>query len=280
MWAVPRPGFDAGETFMVCIGRIRDRALGLRLRAIRNEIEAAASDYVHLGERCELYLVEQRRLVGDVSSEELVRAYDGGLARLGHPARVIYDQIRLLPEGDRCPLCDQRNVATLDHFLPKRSYPIYAVIPVNLVGVCSDCNKKKSNLIPTDATDTLLHPYFDDVNDEQWLFARVVEEVPVALTFHVARVDAWDQIKRSRLSHQFSVLGLAELYASQAARETADIRQNLERHFNVGGSDAVRAELEYQRESRRLNRHNSWQAATYAALAESDWYCDGGFGPV
>ena len=280
MWVVRRPEVEAGETFMVCISRIKDRNLRDRLRAVRHEVEAAEGRYIDKGERNQLHMVERCQSIGEVSGDEFVRMYDGGLARIGHPGREIYDQIKLLPEGDRCPLCDQRNVSTLDHFLPKSVYPIYAVTPINLVGVCSDCNNKKSSIVPTNAEDTLLHPYFDDMSDHQWLFARVVEKVPVALTFHVANVGAWDERKSLRLIHQFSVLGLAELYASQAARETSDIRQNLTRHFSFGGASAVRTELEYQRESRRMNRLNSWQTATYGALAESDWYCNGGFAAV
>jgi hypothetical protein len=84
----------------------------------------------------------------------------------------------------------------------------------------------------------------------------------------------------ARIAYQFGLLGLANLYSSQAARETTDIRQNLQRHFDFGGVTAVRAELEFQWESRRANLINSWQTATYEALAESDWFCDGGFAEV
>ena len=51
----------------------------------------------------------------------------------------------------------------------------------------------------------------------------------------------------------------------------------LRQDFDNGGAAAVRVELEYQWESRQANRVNSWQTATYEALAESDWFCDGGF---
>ena len=40
---------------------------------------------------------------------------------------------------------------------------------------------------------------------------------------------------------------------------------------------AVAAHLERQCRSRRQGNLNSWRAALYDALAESDWYCDGGF---
>ena len=104
--------------------------------------------------------------------------------------------------------------------------------------------------------------------------------MPAALTFHVIGVDEWDDVLNARIVHQFDLLGLAGLYSSQAARETTDIRQNLQRHFDYDGAAAVRTELEYQWESRQENRVNSWQTATYEALAESDWFCDGGFAEI
>ena len=277
MWPVKRPKLDAGETFSICIKRVKDSGMRQRLMAIRPDIEAAEIDYIEKAENCKLYLIPRMEMVGAVPGGELVKTYDARMARNGQPGRLIYDQIKLLPEGNRCPLCDQRNVSTLDHFLPKTVYPVFAVTPTNLVGVCAECNRAKSALAPTNAAATLLHPYFDEVSNQQWLFARVEKMVPVAVTFHVISVDKWDDVLNARLAYQFKLLGLAELYSSQAAREVADIRQNLQQHFKDGGADAVRTELECQRQSRKANRVNSWQTATYMALTESDWFCEGGF---
>jgi hypothetical protein len=126
----------------------------------------------------------------------------------------------------------------------------------------------------------VLHPYFDDVTDQKWLAANIVERAPAALTFHVVEVAEWEEALNARIAHQFDLLELAKLYSSQAARETADIRKNLQRHYDFGGPNAVREELEYQYDSRQANQSNSWQTITYKALAESDWYCGGGFAQV
>jgi len=280
MWSVVRPELDAGKTFETCIERVRNPATRRCLTAIRPNIEVAATDYVEKAKAGELHLIQQTDAVGTVPGSEMVKTYDERMAKKGQPGRPIYDQIKLLPRGDRCPFCDHRNVSTLDHFLPKTRYPIFAVAPFNLVGACADCNRTKLDTAPTSAEDTVLHPYFDDVNDQQWLFARVVQTVPAAVTFHVIDVDKWDDVLNARIARQFNLLGLADLYSSQAARETTDIRRNLERHFEYGGAAVVRAELEYQWESRQQNRANSWQTATYEALAESDWFCDGGFSEI
>lgn len=280
MWSVQEPEFDAGETFMTCIERVRNRTMKLSLEAIRPEIEAAAVDYRQKAENTELHTIPQIDTIGAVPGSEMILTYNSRMAKKGQPGRHIYDQIKLLPDDDRCPFCDHRNVSTIDHVLPKQLYPFFAVTPINLVGCCSDCNKMKLDVAPTTASDTVLHPYFDDVVNEQWLAAEIVEGAPPAVTFHVVEVDNWDDILNERIAHQFDLLQLAKLYSSQAAREIVDIRHNLQRHYDSGGAAAVRTELEFQWRSRRANRINSWQTATYEALATSDWFCDGGFSSV
>jgi len=280
MLHVERPEMDAGEAFSICISRVKNSAMKRRLLAIRPNIEVAAADYIEKAENGGLHLVRPMNDIGEVHGSEMVKTYSGRMAKKNQPGRPIYDQIKLLPENDRCPFCDHRNISTVDHILPKTHYPIFAVTPVNLVGCCADCNKVKRDVVPTDAFDIVLHPYFDEVTDLRWLVAKVVEQAPVALTFHVIEVDEWDDVLNTRIGHHFNLLELANLYSSQAAREITDIRQNLQRHFDSGGPDTVRIELEHQWQSRQANRINSWQTATYRALAESDWFCDGGFAQI
>jgi len=269
---------DAGETFATCISRVQNPKMRRCLTEIRPNIVSAAADYVQRAENAELHLIHPLATIGAVPGNEMVKTYNGRMAKKEQPGRPIYDRIKLLPKNDRCPFCDHRNVSTLDHILPKQLYPFFAVTPVNLVGCCADCNKLKLAVAPTNAFDTILHPYFDDVTTHQWLAAQVIESAPAALTFHVAEVDEWDDALNARIAHQFELLGLADLYSSQAACETANIKANLQLHFDAGGAPAVRSELESQWASRQLNQLNSWQTATYGALANSDWFCDGGFG--
>lgn len=280
MWHVEKPEMEVGETFKTCISQMKDPVMKNRLIAILPNIEAAAIDYLEKAELGKLHLIKQLSVIGAVPGSEMIKTYDNRMAKKGQPGRPIYDRIKLLPENDRCPFCDHRNVSTVDHILPKTHYPIFAVTPVNLVGCCADCNKAKLDVVPTSASDVVLHPYFDGATDQQWLAADVVKQIPAALTFYVINVPEWSATLNARVANQFRLLGLASLYSAQAARETSDIRQNLQRHFDSGGPDAVQEELEYQWRSRRENRINSWQTATYQALAGSDWYCNEGFARV
>ena len=193
------------------------------------------------------------------------------------PGRQIYDQLMLLPEDERCPFCNHGMVSSLDHILPKSKYPIFAVTPINLVACCSYCNQQKKTVAPTDKEDSTIHPYFEHLEEFQWLGANVVEKVPAAIIFHTIKVNEWGDVLNARILHQFNLLELAKLYSRQAACEIASIRYNLNEYFKFGGFNAVRSELKRQWKSRKVEQINSWQTATYEALANSDWFCEKGF---
>ncbi len=209
----------------------------------------------------------------------MVALYDGRLASKAGPGRSIYSAIQLLPEDGRCPYCDHRDVSTLDHVLPKTLFPSLAVTPLNLVGSCKDCNKAKLAAAPTNSSDAVLHPYFEDISSKVWLRAKVVEQTICAVVFHVKAQSKWSDDLNERLRKQFETLGLARLYTQQAAREMSGIRRNLVRVYNAGGGGAaaVKRELKYQWESWSEESSNSWKSALYNALHKNAWFCDGGF---
>jgi hypothetical protein len=125
-----------------------------------------------------------------------------------------------------------------------------------------------------------LHPYFDNIEDDPWLCARVIETQPAALAFYVEAPENWPDTLKSRVRHHFTMMKLAPLYGTHAAVELANIEFYLSELFQHRGADGVREHLEEQALSRYQAQVNSWQTATYQALAESDWLCNGGFSNV
>src|SRR5690606_34072146 len=102
-----------------------------------------------------------------VSAEEMCSLY----ARMSRPkaaGRRYYNLIRSAPLHGQCPLCGHRQVATLDHYLPKSEFPAFAVLPLNLIPACRDCNSAKLARVVLSANEQTLHPYYDDVDGEQW----------------------------------------------------------------------------------------------------------------
>jgi HNH endonuclease len=278
MRSVERPQFGTEQTYTLCISKVQDDELRQRLVDVTADIVDAAEEYAGHAMDEELYLVPQTNgVAGLVTTEEMVAVYNYRMAGKGGPGRSIYDALKLLPNFGICPYCDHGLVSTLDHILPKISFPALAVTPDNLVGACKDCNKAKLASLPTCGEDAALHPYFDDISEELWLGAKVVESDVAAVVFHVVPVGAWSDILNARIKNHFRTLGLGPLYASQAAREISGQRKDMIRLFEARGENGVREELRYKSESWEEYGANCWQAAAFRALSESDWYCGGGF---
>ena len=276
MRKITLPTHMVRPTLNVCTSRIDDADFKARVESTADTLEAGETAYSAQANRQSLHILDGHDHVGLLTRDEMVSLYDDRLSKMGHPAREIYDSLRAAAKFNICPLCGQRQVASLDHYLPKSSHPLFAITPINLVPCCSDCNKAKLAEVAQDAASQTFHPYFDDFDDGIWLVARVVEENPPAVLFSVASPVDWDDIKRKRAKHHFSLLGLAELYGSNAAQELAQISGSLKELQETSSPNEVHTHLERQSSSRREGNRNSWQAAMYAALANSEWFWQGG----
>lgn len=276
MWPLSKPIDGAGDTFSICLDRIRDPALKTRLLGAKNAVVLAEELYNEKASINQLHTIASSTTVGAATKAEMVAIYDFRMAAKRSPGRHVYDRLKVVPH-DRCPYCAHRDVSTLDHFLDKAVHPALAVTPINLVPSCIECNKAKSGKLPTNASDALFHPYYDNFGNFIWLVGEVIQTSPAALVFSVAPVPEWSAEILARATHHFSTFGLGQLYSIQAARELSLIRRNLAVQHAAGGPDQVRAELLRQYRSRAAASPNSWQAAAYNALALSDWFCDGGF---
>jgi len=281
MWPLPQPTYTALDAYRLCVSAVGDHALRNRFESVEATIAADSDAFSAAAAATQLHTIPQQGSVDRIiTRDEMVELYDQRMARKGRPGRKIYDAILSAPPYARCPLCGLRTVSALDHHLPKSRYPSLAVAPLNLVPSCLACNKAKLDTAPTCCKDEAIHPYFDNVEAEAWLHADVVEEAPPALIFSVTVPPAWDDTLSARVGRQFSELGLATAYASHAAEEIVNIRQILQTLHSSGGADSVRVHLGATADSHAAARNNSWQIATYRALASCDWYCDGGFSTV
>ncbi len=214
---------------------------------------------------------------GVVTKQEMAVVYNSRMAQKRALGRSIYDKLLSSSPHARCPLCGQRTVSTLDHHLPMAHYPALVVAPDNLVPACMDCNKAKLDGIPQKGEEVTLHPYFDCIQDDRWLYANVKKVKPASLHFFVVPHKSWDYLTKLRVPRHFEVFKLAKLYAVQAAQELVNIRYYLSKLLDTAGPYGVRKHLNEMVVSREHVSKNSWQMATYEACANSDWFCRGGF---
>lgn len=276
MKRLPKPLQNAGITYSICISRVRNPILRQHLTNLCELVEIAAIDYDSKASNCELHAVLPSGQCGDVSAQELAKVYKNRMAKPTAPGRSIYEQLMIVPQG-RCPLCGQRDVSTLDHYLPESAFSLLVVTPVNLVPTCKDCNHKKLAAIPTSIKTQTIHPYYDDFDDATWIEACLIDGDPVCVTFSVVHPDGWDNTKYERAVHHFETFELADLYSDHASSELVEVKLRLSELYQLGGAYEIRTHLECTARSITHARKNSWRGALYQAAASSDWFCNGGF---
>ena len=275
MRSVNYSGIDAGETYEKCIGGLFNDELRNKLMEIKGRVEMAATDYVERAKNGCLHEVVNE--IDKVTGKQLMNVYEYGMRDTQSCGRAVYDMIRGLPADNLCPFCGHRKIVGLDHILPKSKYPVFSVVPHNLVGICGPCNQLKGDIAPTSRCNGVIHPYFEDIDKIQWLHAEVNEQHPAAVEFLVKPVECWSDALNERVANEFQMLKLEILYSDQAASEMSSIQRDLQEHFESGGASFVKRELHRMWRSVEIVQLNSWRTACYKALRDSEWYCSIGY---
>lgn len=239
------------------------------------ELEIA---YVECAATNTLHRLSSHNSVGGLSGEELKSLYTQHFARRGSLGRVVYDRIMAGALHQRCPLCGQGRVSTLDHHLPKKSFPGFAVTPANLIPACRDCNLGgKKGFVAASAAEETFHPYFDDFGTELWLEALLVKGAPLAVVFEVRAPASASGNQLQRVKAHFDVFQLGPAFASAASAHLTAMKRRLVSLASKGGADHVAVHLKEEADSYRAAAPNSWQVELYEKLAGDTWFCGGGF---
>ncbi|MBP1205785.1 hypothetical protein JOD97_003847 [Duganella sp. 1411] len=245
----------------------------------------AGSNYSAAGITGELYSFpvnnqpNEEIVIGRVRKDELKDMYSYYLVEKSKPGRSVYDLILSSAPNGICPLCGVGHAVTLDHFLPKAKFPIFSILPLNLIPACRDCNTGKLTAYAKTFGEQSLHPYFDHGKyiDDQWLFARVEQTVPASIRFFVAPPANWPDGDKERVLSHFMSLKLGERFSVLAAGELASINAMLKAYIVGIGPYAVREYLNACTMAELSLHKNSWKAAMFLALAGSNWFCQTGF---
>lgn len=278
MRTLAKPSLDPKTVYLTCVSRVQDEVLKEQLESISETIKTDAKNYNSKAELKKWYLIDESDGVDNiVSKDEMEKVYTNRMANKKSPGRHYYNEIKESSPFNICPLCAHRTVEQVDHYLPKSKFSSLVVVPNNLVPSCEKCNKIKLDDAPSNNSEQTLHPYYDDVTHQQWLFAEVLETSPASFRFFVKKVEEFDDNLNVRISYHFRTLELGVLYASQTGAFISDIQYRLVDLYEKGGLDEVRDYLKEEEKTRSRNNVNSWQRAMFQALYQSDWFCDGGF---
>ncbi|RDV05220.1 HNH endonuclease [Undibacter mobilis] len=278
MRKIAAPNIDVREFYLECARDTSDVEQRARLVATVDAIVSAADSYEQAGGTRRWF--ELPNSIQDVpaSDAELRGLYDRVMVRQGRVGRHVYNLI--FSSSGVCPMCGQGKVSTLDHYLPKSRYAQYSIFAKNLVPCCRDCNTEKRVLVAASAGDQAFHPYFDDVEGDQWLFANLGVGGAVSLSYFVEPPATWSVTLAERARSHFMHFRLDVLFSTFAATELSSLKYRLQKMFLIGGADSVRADLQLEAESARHANVNSWKTAMYDALRSNAAFCAGGFDAI
>ncbi|MCO5966039.1 HNH endonuclease [Sinorhizobium meliloti] len=280
MRQLSRPGHNPLEVFLRCVAEVTtDDERNLYIDN-RHEIEQSVIDFETATAATNWHTLPR---VGRGNPEVIIRGTltKGALVDLygkclvgGKKAREVYDELLVSSDG-KCPFCGGiGQVHTLDHYLPKSNFPIYSVLPANLVPCCRDCNSDKMSSFATTQGKQGLHPYLDGPKffSERWVVATVCRTDPITVEFSCSPPEAWPDVDKLRAKSHFDQYSLARRYGIQAGAELARVIDLRKKSLRI--LDPVQFSA-YLGENAQTDSYdvNGWNRTMYWALQRTLWFC-------
>jgi 5-methylcytosine-specific restriction endonuclease McrA len=169
-----------------------------------------------------------------------------------------------------CPGCGEEGTPnTLDHYLPKESYPHFAVTPANLAPMCDICQGFKG-VDTTDETGArmFIHPYFDDVAADQVLRLVIGRPLVAPEDFVIeADLDLPDGVI-ALIQRHISGLQIQRRYGHFFREEYIRLLR-LAQNSRQEGTD-IRVNLPMFKQFHQQRGRNAWPHLFYSAVLEDE----------
>lgn len=268
----------------------KNRFIKTRLLSIKSQLMDAEKDYQILAAKKILYKITEQDFINiptyfeldeiiprTIIAVDMERVYSNFLVDKPDSQKIgrkVYDSILSNTYYNLCPYCSHREVKTVDHFLPKSKFISFAITTVNLLPCCSDCNKEKLDNYNLIEDKMLIHPYFDDISEQDWLKCKINEnEWPITFSYEVSD-EITDSVLKLRINYQFMLLSLGRLYADNATREFNKRVKSLVKEHNSNPSNKALDFINDNIDSYLSDNANSWQTKMFEALKSSKWFIE------
>jgi hypothetical protein len=277
MGMLTKPTFSVAENIDSCVTRVVKANFGKHYASVRKKMITDEASYIIHGRTQKMHLFSSSP-ISEALGDKARALYDNRMVHKSGTGRANYAKLRMIT--DICPYCLERSSETLDHYLPKSSFPLLSITPANLIPSCETCNRKKLDDPVLKMEDQFVHPYFETLFGFIWLSAKVckdgAEERP-RVVFSVKTEPSVPTTLAMRIAKQFERLELSRLYSIQAGVEINSLRLSLEGIFRADGGAAVKSDLSRQEKQWSDSTEKVWKAVMFRALARSRWFCFGGF---
>lgn len=185
--------------------------------------------------------------------------------------------------GNRCPSCGGSRPVELDHHLPQKEYPEYALFPLNLAACCGECNKAKSSHVATSPSEAFLHPYLDQVPATHFITATLaVDDGIYRATYGYDATKVADPVLAARIGSQLERVDFGRPLVMETEEVLVEVAQQIENaiedEHGYANPASVRKYLIASAAGKERSHHvGFWQAVLLRALATDNSFCEGGY---
>lgn len=170
------------------------------------------------------------------SGDHLFARYRSGA---GTDAAIVQHISR--PDPNSCPYCalympskPKSKSPDRDHILPRSAFPEFALLRINLVHVCDDCNEEKgAQYIDAAGNWLFVHPYFDVFLSQRLITVAFVQKnrslVPA---FEIG--DHCPPLELARLQRHLDTLDVFRRYGDAPVRDLARHLESARSYFTGG----------------------------------------------
>lgn len=116
-----------------------------------------------------------------------------------------------------CPHCGLSEPETIDHYLPKDTFPEFSILPINLVPMCGRCNNIKNTDWKVENNRNSIHFYFDKFIDKKFLYCDLAYknqvDIEPIVKFKLVKDDEITDTQFEIIKNHFETFNLHERYS-------------------------------------------------------------------
>jgi hypothetical protein len=263
------------DIFSACIKGKKDRVFTEIEKKQNNYLRAAHKIFKLYGGYQIYYVYNDLSALYGWDENELRSMYDK-LRRKESAGRKYYEKLREVAVNGKCQICMYGSVESLDHYLPKESYPSLAISAHNLIPSCISCNGKKSTHKPKSLQDQTIHFKFDSYFKSNWLEAYYNHNLRRITFFPNKSMYSEGSVDQKRIMEHLRVHELYELYEVLALKEIREIVVRASKN-DLSLKETVELERDLVLENEKYSPGsiftlNQWRLATFEALLKSEYF--------
>lgn len=234
-----------------------------RLETARPEIERVNAAYLAASSAGDGFAFAAEPVIDQMLKSDMLYLYEKKFCK-DRRSNGLYDELIISASGE-CPYCGLDSALTLDHCLPKSSYPHLSVSPLNLVPTCWACNTSKASTVGSS-----INAYTDVwAASVTWIRAKMNDpKEPGLLDFFTKMPPGWSIQHETAVADSFKSNGLGQRYHDRAKTRWLTYKSKYRQLALDFGIDDISDHFDQEAKINANHRLNGWEAAAYRCWAD------------